>query len=790
MRFTCFLAPLLGLLLQTTLTLQAQPSLTQTVRGTVIDQRLQTPIQGATVVLLSVTPVRGAMTEPDGSFRLPNVPVGRQTLRVSFVGYKDALLANIVVDAGKELVVTVSLEETIGQLAELTVKPTVEKDRPLNEMATVSARTFSVEETQRFAAAVNDPARMATAYAGVVGASDGNNTIVIRGNTPNGLLWRMEGVEIPNPNHFANVGTASGGISILSAQLLANSDFMTGAFPAEYGNALSGVFDLKLRRGNNQKAEHTIQAGVLGLDVSSEGPFSKHYKGSYLFNYRYSTLGLLSRLGLNIGSGVTIFQDFSANVYLPTTKAGTFTLFGFGGLSNQNIDAVRDSTTWTTSSDRYIERFSANTGAVGLTHSINIGQRAYLKTVVSASGYQNNYQSDFLGEAYATEPRYREQYTIRKSIASSTLTYKLGTEHTVRAGLIGAQIGYSLARNEWNTERQQLITTVNVPDQRTYTIQAFAQWNYRPSEQVTLNAGLHYLRLTLNGSEATEPRGSVRWAFRPGQVLSLGYGLHSQIQNPAVLLASQPVGNGRWSNQSLGFTRSHHLVLAYDRRLTDNLRLKAETYYQSLFNIPVSADSSNSFALINYLDGLATDRLVNGGKGRNYGLELTLEQFLHNGLYFLLSSSLYKSEYSGSDQIWRSSRFDGRHATSFLAGKEITTGAHGLLKNGTLGLNIKVSYNGGYRDTPIDVAASRQRQETVRYDKLAYTIRLPDYFRTDIRLSWKKNRPQSTRTLSLDVQNITNRQNVFGRYFDPQTGNTRTIYQTGLLPVLSYRVAF
>jgi hypothetical protein len=766
-------------------------SFTQTVRGTVIDQSLQTPIPGATVILLTTSPVQGVLTDADGSFRLPPVRVGRQTLKVTFVGYKDALLTNVAVDAGKELVLTVALEEAISQLAEVTVKPTVEKDKPLNEMATVSARTFSVEETQCFAAAVNDPARMATAYAGVVGASDGNNTIVIRGNTPNGLLWRMEGVEVPNPNHFANVGTASGGISILSAQLLANSDFMTGAFPAEYGNALSGVFDLRLRRGNNQRAEHTIQAGVLGVDVSSEGPFRRGYKGSYLFNYRYSTLGLLSRLGLNVGTGVTTFQDFSFNVYLPTNRIGAFTLFGFGGLSSQNTEAVRDSTGWQNEYDRYDERFSANTGALGLTHSLNIGRRAFLKTVVSASGYQNSYRGDYLNRSYTPEARYRERYTTPKTIISSTLTYKFDARHTLRAGLIGAQLGYDLSRQEWDAEQRQVLTTVRVAGQQTQTLQAFGQWNYRVSEQLTLNAGLHYLRLFLNGSDALEPRGSVRWTFRAGQSLSVGYGLHSQTQNPAVLFANRAIGNRTApANQNLGFTRAHHLVLAYDRKLTDNLRLKAETYYQSLFNVPVSADTADSFALTNYLDGLTTKRLVNNGTGRNYGLELTLEQFLNRGVYFLLSSSLYRAEYRGSDQIWRNSRFDGRHATSFLAGKEITISNRGLFRNSTIGLNIKLTYYGGYRDTPINVATSRQRGETVYYDNRAYTQQLPDYFRTDVRLSWKKNRPHSTRTLSLDVQNVTNRQNVFGRCFDPQTGTTRTSYQTGLLPVLSYRVAF
>jgi hypothetical protein len=804
--FILRLLPVLFFCSLLSLTTLAQRSLTQTIRGTVIDQSLQTPIPGATIALFSTIaagqpPVRGTLTETDGSFRLANVPVGRQTIKVSFVGYKDALITNVVLDAGKELVLTVGLEESVAQLSEVTVKPTVEKDKPINEMATVSARTFSVEETQRFAAAVNDPARMATAYAGVVGADDGNNTIVIRGNTPTGLLWRMEGVEIPNPNHFANVGAASGGISILSAQLLANSDFLTGAFPAEYGNALSGVFDLKLRRGNNSKRENTVQVGVLGIDVSSEGPFSKkpsaaRYKGSYLFNYRYSTLGVLAKLGVPVGSGVTTFQDLSFNIYLPTQKLGTVTLFGFGGLSSQNIDAPRDSTRWTGEFDRYDQRFYANTGAVGLTHSINIGKRAFLKTVVSGSGFRTGFDGNYLTSSMEAQPRAREYYQISKTIVSSTLTYKFSAQHTLRAGIIGTLTDYTLNQRSYNDSLRTLKTVVDISSQTTQTGQLFGQWNYRMNDQLTLNAGLHYLRLTLNGSDALEPRGGLRWAFRPNQSVSVGYGLHSQVQNPATYFVVTGQANSTTTspNRNLGFTRSHQVVLAYDYSFTNGpdgrpLRLKAETYYQSLFGIPVSATERNSYAIINSFSGQASEALRNGGKGRNYGLELTLEQFMYRNAYFLWSSSVYRSEYAGSDEVWRSTRWDGRFATSLLAGKEFIFGTLAG-KNRVLGLNIKLTYYGGFRDTPIDVAASKQRQETVYVTNRAFSEKLPDYFRTDVRFSWKQNRPRSTRTLSLDLQNATNRQNVFGRYYDATTGNTRTAYQTGLIPILSYRVAF
>ena len=775
-----------GLLLLS-LSLHAQ-TLTQTVRGIVVDQSLQTPLPGATVVVLNSAPLNGASTDASGQFRLLKVPVGRQTLQISIVGYGTATLPNITVDAGKELVLTVALQETVGQLSEVTVKPTVDKDKPLNDMAAVSARTFSVEETQKFAAAVNDPARMATAYAGVVGADDGGNSIVIRGNAPNGLLWRMEGVEIPNPNHFADLGTAGGGISILSAQLLANSDFLTGAFPAEYGNALSGVFDLRLRRGNNTKREYTLQAGVLGLDVAAEGPISKGYGGSFLVNYRYSTLGLLTKVGVDIGTGDRVFQDLSFNVYLPAGPVGTFTLFGFGGLSSNKINAPTDSTKWASSSDQYNEDFRSNTGAVGLTHTLTLGRRGLLKTVALLSGYENRYRSDILepAEGYVARERTNEAYTTQKRIVSTTLTYKLNSRHTFRTGLIGTQLYYDLSQRSWEAEQNRVLTRVRVSDQ-TSTVQGFGQWNYRLSDQLTLNAGLHYLRLNLNGSSALEPRGSLQWAFAPNQSLSVGYGLHSQLQNPAtyfVMPATQTGATPALSNRNLGFTRSHHYVLAYDRRLSQYMRLKLETYYQRLFNIPVSASQRDAFAVINQFSGTTDRPLVNSGHGRNYGLEVTAERFLHNGLYFLLASSLYNSESQGSDGVWRNTRWNGRFAESMLIGKEWGGSTN------VFGLNLKLSYYGGYRDTPIDLTESKRLGETVFVTSQSFTRQLPNYFRPDVRLSWKKNRPRSTRTLSLDLQNAVNRQNTYGRYFDPNSGNVKTYYGTGLIPVLSYRVVF
>ncbi|WP_428657883.1 TonB-dependent receptor [Runella sp.] len=764
-------------------------TLTQTIRGVILDKNIQTPIVGATVILVGSAPIKGTITDAEGSFQLTQVPIGRQTIKITSMGYKEMLMSNVVVNAGKELILNAGLEEDITQLSEITVKPTLEKDKPLNEMATVSARTFSVEETQRYAAAINDPARMATAYAGVIAADDGGNNIVIRGNAPNGLLWRMEGIDIPNPNHFSSLGAAGGGVSILSAQVLTNSDFMTGAFPAEYGNALSGVFDLKLRKGNNQKREYTIQAGLLGLDVAAEGPFSKNYKGSYLINYRYSTLELLTKLGLPLGDFAQRFQDISYNISLPTNKLGKFTLFGFGGLSNSIGESKADSTLWKTNGDkRFEENFKSNTGAWGATHAINLNKKAFLKTVILYSVYQNGFHQQRYTNEYTLEPRYDESYMLRKLAVSSTFNYKFNPQLALRAGAIWSHQSYDLFREAWNSDLKKM-ERVLASNGQTGTLQAFAQFNYKLSEKLTANLGVHTLALLLNNSRSVEPRGSIKWDLASGQSLAFGYGIHSQMHPLSFYLYSNKLLDAdiNYPNINIGFTKAQHFVLSYDRLLNEHTRLKIETYYQSLYNVPVSADKRNAFSLLNATDGFVERRLANNGKGRNYGIELTLERFLHNNFYYMLSGSLFKSEYMGSDELWRSTRFDGGAAGNFLIGKEWLTGRN---KNNVLGVNLKTTYVGGFRATPIDLAASHQKGETVTIDSQTNSQTLAAYFRSDIRVSWKRNRSGFTSTLSLDIQNVTNRENMYGHYYDSNLDAIRTAYQLPLVPVLNYRIEF
>ncbi|MDX2281264.1 MAG: TonB-dependent receptor [Saprospiraceae bacterium] len=769
--------------------LQAQ-IYTQTLKGVVLDKALKSPLIGATVALISVDPVRGIATDADGRFRIPNVPVGKHTLRITYLGYKDFTVPNITLNSGKETDVSIEMEESVFESKEVVIKAKVQKQKALNELSVVSARTFSVEETQRFAAAVNDPARMASSFAGVAMNDDGNNTIVIRGNAPNGLLWRMEGVDIPNPNHFSAVGTSGGGISILSAQLLSNSDFLTGAFPSEYGNALSGVFDLKLRKGNSEKREFTFQAGVLGIDAAAEGPLRLGKRnGSFLVNYRYSTLSVISKMGVQIGDATTNFQDLSFNIWMPAGKAGNFTLFGMGGLSDQKLKGEADSLLWLENGDkRYTENFLANTGVLGLTHSVVLGERTGLKTIVAFSGTENAILTDKFLDNYSVRRLEDTRHLQNKWTISSTLNHKINARHLLRAGAYANFLRFNLKQGEWNSEQARLVEELRNEGDAT-SINTFAQWQYRPSERLTLSGGAHAMFFLLNNTYSIEPRASVKYAFSDRQSLSFGYGEHAQLQALGVYF-TQMEENGVIinPNKELGFTKARHFVLSFDQSLPGNWHIKPEIYYQALRQAPVNAAEKDAFSILNVQDGFVNEKLDNQGRGKNYGVELTVEKFLTRGFYIMASAALFEAKYQGSDKVWRDSRFNTKFVNSLVAGKEWdwTRGR----KNRTFGVNLKITYMGGLRETPIDLATSIAQGETVRDLNHAFEEKLPAYFRMDTGVRIKRNYRHLATTFSLDIQNTSNRSNFGGRYYDDKTKSVKSYSQAPLIPILAYKLEF
>ncbi|SDL01309.1 Outer membrane receptor proteins, mostly Fe transport [Catalinimonas alkaloidigena] len=757
---------------------------TQTIRGTLKDQDSQTPLVGATVRILQSDPVQGAVTDLDGNFRIENVPVGRVSLWITYTGYEERVVSNLLVTAAKEVILNVPMQESVASLDEVVVTSETNQGDVLNDMALVSARSFSVEETQRYAGSINDPARMVASFAGVTGNAEGNNDIVVRGNSPKGILWRLEGVETPNPNHFASEGATGGPINALNSNMLDNSDFFSGAFPAEYGNALSGVFDMRFKKGNNEQREFTLGASMIGLDVTAEGPFSKQYGGSYIANYRYSALQLFSEIGILDYGGVPKYQDASFNVELPVGKKNVVTVYGLGGLSSIHLVEENDE-------EKPLNRYeqSADLGVLGLTHTWFLNEKSFLSNALTASGTRMGSVDDLPAEAggfYNVSKASINKSTYR---LSSTYDYKWSAKHKFQVGAIYSQRYYNALATEYNFETDQTDEVLSDKGS-TYTWQAFGNWKFRMNEQWTLTSGLHYLYFGLNGSGSVEPRVGLRWDATPKHSFTAGFGLHSRLESISIYLAKAPQADGALTtpNRSLQPTKAAHLVLGYNYQLNPLTHFKVEAYYQHLYQVPIDPTSGSTFSLLNETEDFVTRRLVNEGTGRNYGLEFTLERSFQKGFYYMTTLSLYRSLYTPQDGVERNTAFAGNYVANLLGGKEFTLGKPA--KNRVLFINTKIGLIGGARYTPINLSASQALGTEVRDELRPYGNKGDDVFFLNLAVGIRRNRKNTTHEWKLDVTNLTNNQALVNEYYQPVTGQIEGSPQLSILPNIIYTFKF
>lgn len=790
----------LCLILLSSLALSAQSS-TQTVRGTVLDAQSEIPLIGAAVELISVEPTRGVTTDVDGQFTITDVPVGRQIFRISYLGYNAVTIPNVLVTAGKEVVLDAGLEESIVQMDEVVVTATVEKDRANNELATISARSFTLEEVTRYSGGRNDVSRLASNFAGVSTADDSRNDIVIRGNSPTGVLWRLEGIPIPNPNHFSTLGTTGGPVSALNTNLLRNSDFMTSAFPAEYGNATAGVFDIGFRSGNKNDYEFTAQlAAFSGMEFMAEGPLSKKKNSSFLVSFRNSFVQVADAAGIPVGTNATPnYRDLSFKVDFANGKAGKFSLFGIGATSD--IDFLGNEIDETDlfanpDEDAFVV---SKMGIMGLKHNIILDSKTYIRTVVSASTSRNNFDQDnYLesGEKFrATEV---EDINDRYSI-SSYINKKFNAKLNLRTGILVEY--FRLSTSVDDRDNRPDFDGDGLPDWVTLRdfsgglalYQAYAQTQYKINQQWTLNAGLHGQYLDFNDTYAVEPRLAVNWQFSPKSRLNLGYGLHNQMQPLPIFFQVAEVSPGviDRTNEDLDFTQSHHFVLGYDLRLSSSWRVKAEAYYQALRNVPVNQEPT-SFSILNAgADFVFPEEaaLVNEGIGTNYGFEVTLEKFFSKGYYGLLTASVFESTYEGSDGIERNTAFNNNYVLNVLGGREFKMGKD---KRNALTVDFKLTTAGGRYYTPVDLELSQLANDEVLQEDKAFSEQYDPYFRLDFKVGYQLN--SKTKKFSqqffLDFQNVTNNKNVFVNRYNSLTNEVNTVYQSGFFPDLLYRIQF
>lgn len=797
---------------------------TQTVRGKVYDSESHFPLIGAKVQIFTkdTTKLHRAKTDLEGEFSIPNVPIGKHEIVTSYMTY-DTHTGTIEVNSGKETIVNIPMVETFLEQEAVVVKGR-KQGEVINELALISAQQFSVEETNRYPGSRSDPARMASNFAGVGGADDSRNDIVIRGNSPLGVVWRVEGIDIPNPSHFSISGSTGGPVSILNNKILANSDFFMSAFPAEYGNSTSGVFDLKLRKGNDEKHEFTGQFGFLGTELMAEGPMGKN--SSYLVMGRYSTLSMFQALGIKIGTdAVPVYGDGAFKLNWKLKKGGDLSLFAIGGASNIEILITDPGTLQEqinnpadeASSELYGEGdrdqyFGTSMAVTGLTYKKPLNEKTFLTTTIAYSYEQQKSHHDFidrtgldtLGKQYVIHngkyPLMAYAFKTSKASAFFSINHKINKQHLIKVGINVDGYFYNMHDSVLESGHT-LDPSTQIWNERwdykgsAMLIQPFVQWKWRMTEKMAFTAGLHNQYFTLSNSfSIAEPRIGWKLNMKNGQAISAGAGMHSMTQPMYTYLYQEEDVNGKKArlNEKMDFTRSLHSGVGYEKAFKKSLNLKMEAYYQQLYNVPVTVASS-AFSLINMGSGFQRffpQELKNTGTGTNYGAEITVQKFFDKSFFFLFSGTVFNSTYKASDGLERSTSYNGKYVFNLLAGKEFKIGA-----KQSISLGFKATVAGGKLYGDVDTAASNTFQELIYLDKGFNEHQFDAYYRIDAKINWKFNAKHLTHEIGLDLVNITAHKNLLGLsyapdLFDSSKPPVANRYQLGFLPIFYYKIDF
>lgn len=796
------------------LTTHAQNTLpTQKVRGKVMDNETQFPLPGVKIMLVSADSLykfRG-ITDVDGYFEIPAVTVGKYSVQYMLATY-DNRLATIEVSSGKETVLEVFLQESFIEKEEMQVTAR-KKGQTINELAVVSSQEFSVEETNRYPGSRMDPARMASNFAGVQGADDSRNDIIIRGNSPLGVVWKVEGIDIPNPSHFATSGSTGGPVSILNNKMLANSDFLMSAFPAEYGNTISGVFDLNLRNGNNQQHEMTGQFGFLGTELLLEGPLNREKRSNYLFLGRYSTLSIFQQLGIQIGTNaVPQYGDIGFKFNWPLKNGGQLSWYGIGGKSE--IDIVISNQKELTNEvygegdrDQY---FGTSMGSTGLVYKKNLNEKTFVQSTLALQYDEQHSRHDFLIRSLDTTNNNGQQqvairvdsifplmgYDFRTTRLSHffSVNHKINTRHLIKAGLNTDFLYFDQLDTVLDPSFTQFVKRFDYQGSAVL-VQPFVQWKWKAKENMDVTAGIHSQYFSLSNSVSwIEPRLGWKYRLRNNQSVFAGAGLHSQTQPYYIYNyhLTDSLGKKIYHLQDMDFSRSFHSALGYEKTFKKNLNIRTEVYYQYLYNIPVEVQPS-AFSMINMGSGFQRffpDSVKNTGTGYNYGLELTVQKFFDRSFFFLFSGSVYDSKYRGSDGVLRNTSYNSVYTVNLLGGKEFKVG-----KRSILGLGTKVTTAGGRRYGFVDIDATKQQNELVFRDSAFNERQFREYFRLDLKVSWRMNADKVTHEIGLDLVNILNTQNILALAYapnlaDPSAEPIAERYQLGFLPIFYYKIDF
>ncbi len=766
---------------------QAQ-ELKQSIQGKVIDDFTGAALPGVNIIISRDSTKLGGFTDGKGYFSIKNLPIGRYSVKASSIGYQN-FQTYLELTSGKAVNLEIMLEASTTEIGGVSIRAYENKSKPINNMALIGARSFTPEEANRYAGSYGDPARMAMNYAGVLPVRDNRNDLIIRGNSAFGLQWRLDGIDIPNPNHFSASATTGGPITIINTNLIGRSDFFNGAFPAEYGNANAGIFDLRLKSANIEKREMWGELGWNGLEFGSEGPLIKGKSATYLVSYRHSIANLFYDIGQTKGKDVE-YQDLTFKLNFPNTKLGSWSIIGMGGKSKIALNEMEYS-----DKDRAFDTYgeildnSTSTGVLGITNRIFPNKRTQIVNVIAATGntvynvvdtFSIPEYSPFL---WATENTSEVKYSV-----SSKIYYKASNKSQIVGGAVYDH--YVMSFHDLKYLYGDYVYFTDTSNAQADLLQIHIGYKHKFGERFEMYLGLHGQYFFMNNSKALEPRLSLKYILNKKSNLSYGLGWHSQLQ-PKMMYYVQTqnsAGNMALTNKALGFTRSIHNVIGYNYMINRNLRIKVDVYYQHLYDVPVQT-SQPAYSTINFGTEYYVERedsLVNKGTGQNYGIEFTFERFLKNNFFYLFTASLFESNFTSIDNKTRSTAYNGQYAINAVGGYEFVFPK----KHVSLILGLNLTYAGGSPYVPFDVEKSVQYSRTMFDWDQAYEVRRETYKRISFRIGVKRNYKKFSTETAFDFQYRGDYTSIYQERINVTTGEILDTRDMGFYPMANFRINF
>ena len=777
----------------------------ETLRGTVKDAITGEPLIGATVKIVELENA-AAIADIDGKYQINLAKGGRYTIEANYVGYEPSVTKEILISGAKEVVLDITLRENSTELKEVVVRPRVNKEATVNPTVLTGGVMLSMEEASRFAGGYNDPARLVMSFAGVSGEADGSG-LSIHGNAPERMQYRIEGVEVFTPNHFNDLWNAGYGlVSALNSNVIGNSDFFTSTFNANYNNALSGVFDVKMRPGNNTKYENILQIGTVSEELTLEGPISRKHNSSYIVNYRYGFTSLVDKLGLIDTDGSHMsFQDFSWKLNFPTKRAGTFSVFGLGFFDTNWDERMKIKDTHSaydaSDNDSKLAQLLA-----GVSHKILLGNKwtwrstlAYNMQHIKADEYYYGLKRDendvLIYPLEYEEPEKKYLFSKQKTnedriIFNTELSKQVNDKWLTQFGGEYSHRFFNLVYRSADRLYAPVETMKDITNMKDDTGLASVFWQnlYKFNDHLSATAGISANYFLYSKKYSVEPRVSMKWDPNEKNSFALGYGLHSMVEKLDAYFYRDD--DGKLVNKDLGLTKAHHFQATYMYKFNSNLTLRANAYYQYGFNTPVGIDGS-TYCVTNRYFNFTDEPLVNKGNTRNYGADITLEHYMSHGFFGQTNISLYRSQYRGVDKVWRNQMYDRRFMFKILGGKEWIIG-----KN-VLNVSAKYSIQGGLRYTPIDVDqmnanidAGIVNDEPIYKDNEAFTKHFKPTGIIDLTVSYKINKKRVSHTIAFEGLNILGTDTPMFQRFDLGTRQVR-IDKGGIsLPNIFYRLDF